>query len=393
MPKPPQITMWSYVWDYFYDGIDDVLKYQKEVLGLTAVSVATRYHLVEHLRPHGKGPFIYRHWPALHFRPSVDPYPGTRMRAPLSDIVRQGNPFRRIADRCHALGLELISWTVCNHDDRMGERNPELCQRNCFGDIYPETLCPANPDVRAFLAGLAEDLTVNYGVQLMELELPHYQSKRHYHRHEKISIPFAELDDFLLGLCFCPFCRRRARDRRVDAVAVQAQARAALRHVFETGEPHEGTLAEFLHAHPQVAAYVEMRVATVTSLLKRLKQASGKADVSAMSWASREASGADAGQMARTVDSVTVLAYSPEVDEVRRIIGEAAKAAGGGAKIRAGFHTYPPNTPDKATLLRNVEAAVDLGVRAFSFYNYGIMPRRSLGWTREAAALIHRRLG
>ena len=389
----PHITMWSYVWDYFYDGVDEVLKYQKEELGLTAISVATHYHSVEHLRPHGKGPFIYRHPTGLHFRPSSNPYPGSRLKQTVSEIAAQGNPYRRIADGARELGLELVSWTVCGHDDRAGEKHPTMCQRNCFGDIYPETLCPANPDVRGFYTGLARDLTSNYGVQLVELELCHYQSQRHYHFHEKVSILFEDLDDFLLALCFCPHCRKRARDRNIDVNAVIGQTQAALRHVFETGEPHEGTLAEFLDQHPAVAKYVEMRVATVTSLLRHVKRASGKADVSAMTWASREASGADVAQMGKAVDSVTVLAYSPEVEEVRLTITEAAKLVGGPGKIRAGFQTYPPNIPDRETLLRNVEAALDLGVEAFSFYNYGIMPRRSLGWTREAVALIHKRLG
>ena len=118
---------------------------------------------------------------------------------------------------------------------------------------------------------------------------------------------------------------------------------------------------------------MQVRIDTVTSLLREMK-AQSKAPLSAMSWASPEASGLDPHAASQVADSITVLVYSPDVEKVRQIIRDAAAPAGGAGKLRAGFHTYPPNTPDLETLKRNVRAAQDLGVTAFSFYHYGIMP-------------------
>ena len=70
----PQITMWSYVWDFAYDELKRLLHYLKREIGLTAVSVATSYHSVEHLRPHGTGPFIYRATGSVYFPPDRERY-------------------------------------------------------------------------------------------------------------------------------------------------------------------------------------------------------------------------------------------------------------------------------------------------------------------------------
>jgi len=386
----PQITMWSYVWDFAYDGIGETLHSLKEQVGLTAVSVATSYHTVEHLRPHGSGPFIYRSTAAVYFRPDRERYRRTSIRPQVSRLVREfDDPLAKIAATCKEVGLDLISWTVCCHNSWIGSSHPEYTIRNCFGDSYPEALCPANPDVRGYLVGLVDDLRANYGISLAEMESCHYEAQRHYHHHEKISIPFGELDTFFLALCFCPHCVARGHAANVDALGLQARVASALRHVFEAGETSKESVPEFVARDSDLRKYVQVRIETVTSLLREIKTGSG-APISAMSWASAEASGLDVAEAAKVADSITVLAYSPDVEEVRRIVRAAAGPAGGAGKLRAGFHTYSPNNPDRETLLRNVEAARALGVRAFSFYNYGIMPRRSLAWTRDAVSAIRK---
>lgn len=384
----PEVTMWTYVWDLGNDGIEDTLKYLREEVGLTAVSVATSYHSVEHLRFHGRGPFIYRAQGSVYFRPERKRYPHTSIRPQVSPLVKQWNdPLGKIAETCRKVGLDLISWTVCCHNSWLGNANPELTMHNCFGDSHTEALCPANPDVRHYLAGLVDDLAANYGVTTAELESCHYAAERHFHRHEKVGMVFGELEHFLFSLCFCPHCSERASSAGVDPQAVKTRTAATLRHIFEAGVPAKGTVDEFVAGDAELQKFVNMRIDTVTSLLKEMK-ARTKARISAMSFASAAASGMDVRRAAEAIDSITVLAYSPEPEKIRSIIRTAAVPAGGAGKIRAGYHTYAPNSPDRETLLRTVGAGLDEGVRKFSFYNYGIMPRKSLAWTRDAVRLI-----
>ena len=53
-------------------------------------------------------------------------------------------------------------------------------------------------------------------------------------------------------------------------------------------------------------------------------------------------------------------------------------------RVWVGTCAYPPASPTAETLAANVKAVAGLGVRAVSFYNYGIMPKRNLQWVKAA---------
>jgi hypothetical protein len=53
-------------------------------------------------------------------------------------------------------------------------------------------------------------------------------------------------------------------------------------------------------------------------------------------------------------------------------------------RVWVGLCAYPPASPNAETLAANAEAVAALGVRAVSFYNYGIMPKRNLQWVKAA---------
>lgn len=385
----PHITIWTYLWDLQFDGIGDTLRYLKNEVGATSVSIATSYHTVEHLRIHRReGPFIYRSRGALYFEPDSAKYRGSSVRPAVARWVREsGNPLLKVAEECRRLDLELVSWTVCCHNSELGHRQPELTMLNCFGDRYPEALCPAHPAMRAYLSGLVEDLSANYGIAVAELESCHYEPSRHYHHHEKIGIPFGPYENSLLALCFCPHCERQGRDAGLEMEGLRRRVSESLQHVFDTGDPERRSPAERVADDPELFKFVQVRQQVVNSLLSEMRSRS-RAPLSPMPGGAPEASGLEPRSAAAAAGGLTVLAYSSDAGAVRRIIAEGARATGDIRLVRAGYHTYPPVNPNRETLLKNVRASLDEGLRAFSFYNYGIMPRRSLGWTAEAAALI-----
>lgn len=387
----PHITMWSYVWDLLDDGIDDVLREMKNDIGLTSLSVATHYHSVEHLRPHTKGSFIYRDAGAFYFTPDLSRYTNTSMRPRISPLAQAGNPLRRISDRAADIGLNLVSWTLACHDSALGNAYPHATIENSMGDRYPEALCPANPEVRGFLVGMASDLTHNYRLKVLELESLEYPPGRHFHHHEKIAVPLGAADAFLSNLCFCPHCSKRAADRGVDVPRLRAWVAKTFREAFASGETTKASVAEVIAKGSGLRAFVDARIDAVSTLLADIKQASA-CTVSAITWADADVCGLDPVQAANTTGSITIAAYTPDADKARVAIRTASRNAGGVEKIRVGYHTYPPIAPDKETLLRVIAASLDEGVVAFSFYNYGIAPRRSLEWVRAATDLIRSRV-
>lgn len=389
---PAHITMWCYLWDFVDDGIAPTLKDMKQNLGLTALSVATHYHTVEHLRPHTLGASIYRAESQLYFTPDESRWNGVKMRHQVSPLAQDGNPLKALTNQAAEIGLDVVSWTLCNHSSWLGKQYPQATEQNALGDHYPEALCPANTDARAFLKALMSDLSHNYKLSMLELESFHYAgTMRHYHHHEKIAIPQGPLDKFLLGVCFCPHCEARGTKAGIDVQAVRATFAEAIRDTFKTGQSHPGTIESFITDRPAVKAYVDMRVQAVSSLVRELADAS-RVPLSPIVWASPEMGGTDARAVADIAGRITIAAYHADPAATRKAIETAAAQVGDVKKLRVGYHVFPPVAPDRATLLRNIEVSLDLGVQSYSFYNYGIAARQHLEWARDAAAMIHKRL-
>ena len=383
----PHITMWSYLWDLMDDGVNDTLKSMKQDIGLTALSLATHYHTVEHLRPHTRGPFIYRADSSLYFQPDASRWPVGALQHQVAPCARDGG-LHRVSDAAEKVGLDLVSWTICCHSSHLGKTYPHAAEQNAFGDTHPESLCPAHPAVQGFLTGLVADLSHNYRISLLELESCHYQGGRHYHHHEKIAIEFSAVDRFLLGLCFNDATKQAARDRGVDADAVQQAVAAAIRRTLDSGEPNATPVSTFIDETPGLRGYVDARVAVVNDLLTTMRDAAAS-PLSPIVWSGREAGGVDGRDVAEIAGSITIAAYQTDAEKVAAAIDAAVAFTGDPAKVRVGYHTYPPTTPDEATLLRNVDVALERGVWSFTFYHHGIAPKRSLAWVAAAAKQIH----
>ena len=214
------LSLWAYVWDVVDEGADSIIPTLKNEIGLNTLSVATCYHSVDHLRVHRLENNFYSSQAAIYFQPDQSLYKNTRIEPPVSPLAEETNPLRGISDSCEQHGMKLSSWTVCLHNSTIGRNQPEVAQRDVFGNPCWHALCPANEDVREYMRALVTDLTTNYNFATVELESCDYQGGRHYHGHEKIGIPLGETDRLLLGLCFCESCRKRAVAEGIDVAAV-----------------------------------------------------------------------------------------------------------------------------------------------------------------------------
>ena len=246
------LSLWAYVWDIVDADVDSIIPTLKNEIGLNTLSVATCYHSVDHLRVHRLESNFYSSQAAIYFQPDRSLYQNTRIEPPVSPLAENTNPLRSISDSCERHGMKLSSWTVCLHNSTIGRNQPEVAQRDVFGNPCWHALCPANEDVREYMRAVVMDLTTNYNFATVELESCDYQGGRHYHGHEKIGIPLGETDRLLLGLCFCESCRERAGAEGIDVTAVANGVRSELAASFESGNPKpKSSLTNFAIRFPK----------------------------------------------------------------------------------------------------------------------------------------------
>jgi hypothetical protein len=399
--------MWVYPWDILDEGIDQVLAFLAHDVGLDAISLATSYHTVKALLPHNPRRKVFlTESSALYFRPQLDLYENTPLKPHPSPMVKDEDILKTISSRCRAYGLELISWTVCLHNSYLGRRHPECTMRNAYGDPYPFALCPSNQAVREYLTALAVDLTSNYDLTTLELESAHFSRFAHNYHHEKApGIGLGLLERFLLSLCFCHSCSERAQGEGIDTEGLKAMIREYLEKALNVNRPNpvgpEGEyqrVSEFVGQTPPLAAYVEMRERTVSSLIEELKESipstgsghrNAQLSVIVSPLPRNWITGVHTRRIASIADFVEVLSYTSSASKVSDDISQVRQILGSVESLTVGLAAYHPFVTDPHRLKEMVEQGLRAGVRRFSFYNYGLMPRENLSWVKEAVELIH----
>jgi hypothetical protein len=381
-------TLWAYTWDLTYGSTADNIAKLKHEIGLDAISVATAYHTYEMLCAHRPGrKFVCAPEAAVYFQPQLDLYAETPIKPHISPTLADRDPLREIGDACSANGLGLTSWTVCLHNSKMATTYPDHAQANAFGDVMPHAPCPASPAVRAYITALIKDLTGNYPISAVELETLNYNGYGQGHYHEKIGLPIGPLEAFLFSLCFCDHCCTGGQDNGIDVQRLQESVRTALNHFCEEGVPSEQSIEDYVQSDEALAAFVHMRAATVESLTRLVKETS-PVPVYYLLMGNYYNSGMDYAKIAAIVDRVEVLAYSADTAQVHQSIKNVSDLGIEPQQIHAGFGAYHPTSPDEATLVATTRAAQEEGVSGFSYYNYGIMPKRNLQWVKAAVSQV-----
>jgi hypothetical protein len=241
--------------------------------------------------------------------------------------------------------------------------------------------------VRAYAAGIARDLSQNYGIAVLECESLSYGGFGHTHYHVKHGVDLGRGGRFLLSLCFCPACRQAAETAGVDADGVARAAEATLRPVFANGRPLEDPPEDLVGSIPGLEGYVSVREDVVTSLAEQVREAAG-VPISFIFMGDPYASGLARDRLAAAVDYAEILSYTADPSATGAAIDRTVPFLREPAQLVVGLQAYPPASRGPDDLLANVERARQKGIRRFSFYNFGIMPAPNLAWVGQACAAI-----
>ncbi|MGB2869411.1 MAG: hypothetical protein WBD36_13230 [Bacteroidota bacterium] len=378
-------SMWTYLWDLVDEGYGPALARMKEN-GLTAVSLATAYHAGKFLLPHNPKEKVY--FPedgTVYFDP--DPALYRRITPFVNSLVTQGHGLTSVRKAAERADMRTNAWIVCCHNTPLGTKYPDIACETAFGDKVRHNLCPSNADVRHYLRALVRDVA-NHGVERIELEALQFQGYTHGYHHEREGIPLGGMMTFLLGLCFCPSCMKNAVTAKVNINRVRDFVRTTLEAHFE--DP--GTMSEQYKSlddlPPEIfQPFLEWRVSVVASLAREILESTDRTGVHVRPLVSidpvaRVMVGVNPGKIASTTGGFLVPGYVKDGDALREPL-RALQAQAGAGEVIVGLQVGLPGSGGETEFLSRLQAARDLGVRNFNFYNYGFIPLKNLAWIKR----------
>jgi hypothetical protein len=391
--RPIESSVFLDVEDQRAEGDDVVLDRIVNEFGATGVTVAAAYHRARDLTPHGSPRVTIRH-DGVHFIPDDDLFGGLRLQPPVQRGADE-HPLRSLRRATSERGVTLSGWTVFCHNMTLGEAHPDCTTENAFGERgSPADLCPSHPDVQAYVLALARNVA-RLGVDEVVAESLHFGTFEHGYHHERSFVALGDIDRFLLGLCFCAFCKEFAKQRGVDAEMARAACQQLLAAVLDGSEPSAGEVSlegVATHGGSVLADYATGRLQSVTELSAAVSEAvteagSRLAFLDATGAVKGYAKGAPRGRLAAVdawqlgvdpaalgqhVPAYSVLAYARDTARAGDDVAAYRAALGDSPELRVVLRPFLPDTESTAHLSAKVAAVVAAGADAVDFYHYGL---------------------
>ena len=387
--------MYTYPWDLVDEGIGTATGRMRDC-GINTVTLAASYHAGKFLRPHAPAGRVY--FPedgSVYVRPRMDRYGAIK---PIqSKLATERDTFAELAAEAPDMGR--VAWTVCLHNTPLGMRHPEFTVRNCYGDSYVYSLCPAYEEVRRYVVTLCTDMAERYELDGLALETPGFLPFDHGFHHEFFLLPMNRWAGWLLGLCFSEGTIAAAEARGIDAERLRWQACAALDAFFARPEPvpdhiaAEWWIADLI-ADPEWAIFLSWRCQLVADLVAEVRAALPKETKLAViptvqrPTAAAWSEGTDLRLLAEVADTLEVPAYEASAAAVALDASDVRRRAGADARIT---YILRPAYPDLANGAETVAATRALrasGLSGIAFYNYGHIALSALDRVREALAVL-----
>jgi len=341
-------------------------------LGADEISLAVSYHAGKFIHPGDPKARVY--FPedgTVYFRPR---HSYGDLKPMVAAVTQQRDV---LAELCARGDIGVNAWTVLNHNTRLGTARPDLCVRNVFGDVYPYSLCPSQPEVRAYDVTLCADIAEGYGVRRLLLETPGWLTYDHGFHHEFAQVQAHPWLDAMLGLCLCDRCRDGATAAGVDADGLAARIRTAV-DAFLDGEAEAPSLEAWNESDADLAAFHAFRCEVVTSLVADIRAAvKPEVAVKVISTCQRPHAtayleGHDLAALDAASDGLELPLYQPNAGAVLadgRYVLERVPAARTSVILRPGH----PDLTSEAELTAALGGLKALGITDFAFYNFGML--------------------
>jgi len=375
-------TLWTYPWDVVDTGPERAAKEIAQT-GLRSVSLAATYHAFDMLRPHRTENRLLKVDSSAAYYPFDPGAFSSGTLTPKRSTLVSGAQWSECSAAAQQEGLGVVAWTIFLHNSYLAGRHPDLSQVTCSGEHLDHQLCPVQTQVQRYAQSLASDICNSANVNVLECEGLSFGGFGHTHYHPKIGIDMGRGGRYLFSLCLCEACISEAKSVDIDVEAVRSRTRESVEAIFLSGQPILESPEHLIDEDPDLAAFAKFRDTAVTRLVKSVAEAARK-PIRILAMGDRHTTGLDIPAIAPMVDSVEYLCYTSDPDRIGQIIEIAAQETGSAERVGVGLQAYPPASPNLETLRTSVSKARDCGAGLISFYNYGIMPKRNLGWIAQS---------
>lgn len=390
--------------DLLDEGTDVVLDNLQRRGGLDGLAFSATYHDARDIFTHNPRRHVFRNEGDVTWFPVASAHYASGLVPRQAAAADGADLLAGVCQQAHGRGMAVTAWTIFTHNSVLATAHPDCATRNVYGDPYLTDLCPANPQVRAYCCELAADV-VRRPVQRLLAESLHYRPLEHGEHHERYLIPLPLDARMLMSLCFCTHCRAAAARAGVDVEGLASAAHAALQPVWDgLVQPGQSLLDDGLRR--ELAAYVDVRCATVTSLVAEVREAivpsgvpltfvdhagtmahvmhgvTAQDDVLA---ASRRL-GIDPVGVAAAADEFCVLGYQDTPQRLETVLSRYREALGPETPLALALRPLLPDCLDADNLAQKIRHAAAAGVQAVDFYHYAMMPLNRLDWIRQGMA-------
>lgn len=379
----------SHPWDLEDDGLDAALGRLAGEIGVDAVSVTGTDPGIRELRgrPIG-GRWTFQCGAAAHFQPESKYYTTGRIRPIVAAWMKSRNPLERIARVAERERLKLRVALDCCAGRELVERYSHAACVDLFGATSDARLCPSNPDFRAYVAALMEDVSTNYPVETIELAGLDFGAASIRDDRVESGIEPSQADHAFLAWCFCASCRQRAADAGITPDVVVAAILSRLDAASKLESRDVRSFRQLLSENDVLAAYQRMRVDSVVSLARSVRSKATCRVIHRLE-GDLNARAVDPASLISTCDAV-IVRRDGEGDPSSPPFGNLAIAA---ERLEIGLTCRPPHSADGPSLVASTLAASRAGYAAIGFENYGLTPEPCLEWVRQAIRFARRETG
>ncbi len=368
-------------WELEHDDLAGAFDRLHGTVGITGLSLrvatAPQLQLVAHAYEHQ----TFRTRGGLFYHADPDRYSSTRCKPIMSAWLKRKDPLERIGEACTQSGLSLRAVVSASLTGRIAAKHPDMACKNCFGDVSSESVCLANPDVRAYLAALVADVSARPAVTaLVMADLQIAWSEAHDHD-LRAGPALGAVERDMLAMCFCESCQQQAGSLGVDMEAARDTAKRLTTVSLQRGAPCDQPLDAVLADQAPLTLLREWRTQTLTKLVDELVSAcSGELILLRRAHHDRALD-----DFAAFADRAAAVITS--VEEIETIRGAMCPSARRNEVQLPGWLTCAPHN---AELVRGLSQAVESGFNGIDIDGYGLVGDSGLAAIRQAIRYARR---